>query len=122
MHIRMPGLFCRVRTFRNRPDSTRYTSILDDLIRRSPDNRFNIQLSGGEPADHPDLVEFVHLAREKGFPYVQINSNGKRLSEDLPFCEDLKAAGLNSVFLQFDGTDDAIYRKMRGKDLLGLKE
>lgn len=100
----------------------RYTALLDDLIKRSPENRFNIQLSGGEPAEHPDLAEFIRLAKEKGFPYVQINSNGARLSEDLSFCEELKTAGLNSVFLQFDGTDDSIYRKMRGKDLLDQKQ
>ena len=100
----------------------RYSSILDDLICRNPVNRFNIQLSGGEPADHPDLVEFVRLAHEKGFPYIQINSNGKRLAEDPDFCTELKAAGLNSVFLQFDGTDDSIYLKMRSQSLLSLKK
>ena len=33
-----------------------------------------------------------------------------------------RAAGLDSVYLQFDGLDDAVYRTLRGRDCLALKE
>lgn len=35
--------------------------------------------------------------------------------------KELKSAGLNSIFLQFDGTNDSIYKKLRGKELLQIK-
>jgi 7,8-dihydro-6-hydroxymethylpterin dimethyltransferase len=82
----------------------------------------NIQLSGGEPTLRDDLPRIVAMGREAGFGFIQINTNGLRLADDDRFVHDLKAAGLSSVFLQFDGTDDAIYRTLRGRPLLAVKK
>ena len=57
-----------------------------------------------------------------GFPYIQLNTNGKRLAEDRPYVKALKEAGLSSVFMQFDGLSDHIYLKTRGQKLLRVKE
>jgi 7,8-dihydro-6-hydroxymethylpterin dimethyltransferase len=81
----------------------------------------NIQLSGGEPTLRDDLPRIVAMGREAGFDFIQVNTNGLRLARDEQFVGDLKAAGLSSVFLQFDGTDDAIYHKLRGRPLLAEK-
>jgi 7,8-dihydro-6-hydroxymethylpterin dimethyltransferase len=81
----------------------------------------NIQLSGGEPTLRDDLPRIVAMGREAGFDFIQVNTNGLRLARDEQFVGDLKAAGLSSVFLQFDGTDDAIYRRLRGRPLLAEK-
>jgi hypothetical protein len=81
----------------------------------------NIQLSGGEPTLRDDLPEIVRVGHEMGFAFIQINTNGIRLGEDEAYVKALKDAGLNSVFLQFDGTNDDIYKKMRGKKLLDIK-
>jgi len=81
----------------------------------------NIQLSGGEPTVRDDLPRIVAMGREAGFGFIQVNTNGLRLAEDPAFVRVLRAAGLASVFLQFDGTDDAIYRRLRGRALLAAK-
>ncbi|WP_319405259.1 radical SAM (seleno)protein TrsS [uncultured Desulfosarcina sp.] len=81
----------------------------------------NIQLSGGEPTVREDLPRIVAMGCEAGFRFIQVNTNGLRLGRDPEFVRELKSAGLSSVFLQFDGTDDAIYRKLRGRDLLDEK-
>lgn len=81
----------------------------------------NIQLSGGEPTLRDDLPEIVRLGRETGFSFIQVNTNGLRFGADDGFVRDLKAAGLDSIFLQFDGTDDRIYRQMRGRAVLSEK-
>lgn len=80
-----------------------------------------IQFAGGEPTLCDDLPELVKYAREAGCQYTQINTNGIRLAEDEDFVRRLVDAGLDIVFLQFDGTDDAIYRRLRGRDLLDIK-
>ena len=82
---------------------------------------FNIQLSGGEPTMRDDLPDIVAMGRSFGFDFIQLNTNGVRLARDRDYVKALKDAGLSSIFLQFDGTDDAIYRKMRGRDLLAEK-
>ena len=80
-----------------------------------------VQISGGEPTVRDDLPAIISLCRAIGFPHIQINSNGLRLAEEPDYARKLKEAGLFSVFLQFDGTDDRIYRTIRGRALLKKK-
>jgi len=81
----------------------------------------NLQLSGGEPTLRDDLPEIVAAGRAMGFRFIQLNTNGLRLARDPSFVERLKEAGLASVFLQFDGTDDKINRALRGGPFLEAK-
>ena len=83
---------------------------------------FNIQLSGGEPTMREDLGEIIRLGRNKGFTFFQLNTNGLRLSEKADYAEELKAAGLNTIFLQFDGLTDEVYEALRGRPLLDVKK
>lgn len=80
-----------------------------------------LQLSGGEPTLRDDLPELIKFAREQGIPYVQLNSNGLRLAEDEEYTAKLADAGLDFVFMQFDGTDDYVYKKLRGVALVEKK-
>jgi hypothetical protein len=80
-----------------------------------------VQLSGGEPTLRDDLPELVSLGREIGFGFIQVNTNGLRLGREPGYAAALAQAGLSSVFLQFDGVDDAVYRRMRGRSLLDAK-
>jgi len=95
-----------------------YTS----LLARNKGRSFNIQLSGGEPTLREDLPEIIQMGKEMGFPYIQLNTNGRRLAEEKSYAMKLHEAGLSSVFLQFDGTKEAIYENIRGKALLSVKE
>ncbi|MBR5510558.1 MAG: radical SAM protein [Lachnospiraceae bacterium] len=83
---------------------------------------FNIQLSGGEPTMRDDLPEIIRMGREKGFTFFQLNTNGLRLAEQPGYAEELKAAGLSCVFLQFDGVDDNVYQVLRGRPLWEKKQ
>lgn len=83
---------------------------------------FNIQLSGGEPTMRDDLPEIIRLGREKGFSFFQLNTNGLRLAREPGYAESLKNAGLNTVFLQFDGVTDDVYLALRGRGLMKEKE
>ena len=83
---------------------------------------YNIQLSGGEPTLRDDLPEIITLGRSMGYSFFQLNTNGLRLAEDAGYVRRLKEAGLNCVFLQFDGTNDEIHRKIRGEELTRVKE
>jgi len=82
---------------------------------------FNVQLSGGEPCIRNDLPEIIRLGRSYGFTFFQLNTNGLHLAQDVEFLAELKASGLSTVFLQFDGTHDLIYKQIRGCDLFEKK-
>jgi uncharacterized radical SAM superfamily Fe-S cluster-containing enzyme len=92
---------------------------ISDLVRPG---QTLVQLSGGEPCMRDDLADIIAHAKEAGCRYVQLNTNGLRLAEDPGFARELAEAGLSFVFMQFDGTDDGIYRTLRGRDLFYLKE
>ncbi|UCF79544.1 MAG: radical SAM protein [Candidatus Eiseniibacteriota bacterium] len=80
-----------------------------------------IQFSGGEPTLHPRFLDILRATKKLGFSHIQIASNGLNLT-DSKFAEECGKAGLHTVYLQFDGTSDEVYRKTRGKPLFSVKE
>lgn len=62
-----------------------------------------IQLTGGEPCLRKDLVEMVRICKEENVDHVQLNTNGIRLSQDLELTQKLREAGINTLYLSFDG-------------------
>lgn len=81
----------------------------------------NVQISGGEPTVREDLPAIIALARERAFGLVQVNTNGLRLAEEKGYAESLRQAGLDSVYLQWDGVSDAAFMKLRGRPCLDFK-
>lgn len=94
----------------------------DLLLELGEERPFNIQLSGGEPTVRDDLPDIIRMGREKGFCYIQINSNGRRLALESDYAEILKEAGASVIFMQFDGTRDDIYEALRGEPLFDIKK
>jgi len=82
----------------------------------------NLQISGGEATLRPDLPMIIAQAKRTGFGFIQLNTNGFFLAEDPNLAATLKNAGLSSVFLQFDGTSDSVYEKLRGRALYRIKQ
>jgi len=81
----------------------------------------NITLSGGEPSCHPEFLELVDIADRPEVSRVSLVTNGLRIAEDEDFVKTLKDRNLY-VILQWDGFDDTVYRKLRGCDLMAIKE
>jgi uncharacterized radical SAM superfamily Fe-S cluster-containing enzyme len=81
----------------------------------------NVQLSGGEPTLRADLADIIRATKDSGFTFVQLNTNGLRLASEPGYAKELHAAGLDSVFLQFDGVSDAVYGALRGRPLAAQK-
>ncbi len=79
-----------------------------------------IQFTGGEPTLHPDFLRIVKAAHEMGFSHIQIATNGLRIA-DPEFAARAAEAGLHTLYLQFDGLDDAQYKKLRAVPLLEKK-
>nr|WP_242012273.1 radical SAM (seleno)protein TrsS [Pseudodesulfovibrio cashew] len=97
------------------PSVAEFESLLQSV--ESASGHCNLQLSGGEPTVRDDLPDLIGMAKNKGFPFVQLNTNGLRLGREEGYARRLAHAGLDSVFLQFDGTEDAIYETLRGRPL-----
>ncbi|HRX55464.1 MAG TPA: radical SAM protein [Verrucomicrobiales bacterium] len=85
-----------------------------------------LQLSGGEPTLHPDLIELCRWAREHpGIDFLLLNTNGVRLAREPALCQalgDIFATGGLQVYLQFDGRQESGQKRLRGADLRALRE
>lgn len=98
------------------------SEIMDNFEKLVKNGNTFIQLSGGEPTVRNDLPEIVAAAKAAGCENIQLNSNGIRLGQDKGFTRALAQAGLSFVFMQFDGTEDVIYEKLRGRPLFAEKQ
>lgn len=80
-----------------------------------------LQFSGGEPSLHPQILDFIALAKQKGINYVMLNTNGIRIARDDKFLAGL--ADLKPhIYLQFDGFEARTNEILRGKpDLIEVK-
>ena len=98
------------------------SALYDSILAKSPHHPYNIQLSGGEPTMREDLTEIIAMGKAKGFTYIQLNTNGKKLADSLAYAKELQKAGLDCAYLQFDGMRDEVYQKLRGEPLLAVKK
>src|SRR6202158_5703458 len=81
-----------------------------------------LQLSGGEPTLHPDLVRMVRYAYEQPIQAVMINTNGIRLAHDPALVEELEnLRDRLEIYLEFDGLEEKTYTTLRGEKLLQTK-
>ena len=78
-----------------------------------------VVLLGGEPTLSGDLFEIISLIQKNGGEPV-LCTNGLRFAEP-SFAEEVASTGLKEVHLQFDGFNDEIYLKLRGRRLLQIK-
>ena len=81
-----------------------------------------LQLSGGEPTIHPDIIRIIDMARERPIRHVMINTNGLRIASDPAFVAELAARkkGLE-IYLQFDSLNADAIRNLRGADLSKIR-
>jgi 7,8-dihydro-6-hydroxymethylpterin dimethyltransferase len=85
-----------------------------------------LQLSGGEPTLHPQLIELCQWAKDHPkIDFLLLNTNGVRLAKEPQLSQQLgevfRAGGLQ-VYLQFDGLQQAGHERLRGGDLRELKQ
>jgi len=96
--------------------------MLETLIEseREPDL---VQISGGEPTIHPQILEILHLAKSKPIRHIMLNTNGIRIARDGAFVEQLaKLKPGFEVYLQFDSMKKSALENLRGADLRRIRE
>uniref|UniRef100_UPI002616B4A8 tetraether lipid synthase Tes n=1 Tax=Thermococcus sp. TaxID=35749 RepID=UPI002616B4A8 len=62
-----------------------------------------VQLTGGEPTLRDDLIEIIKIAKEEGYDHVQLNTDGIRLAFEPELVKAVREAGVNTLYLSYDG-------------------
>jgi uncharacterized radical SAM superfamily Fe-S cluster-containing enzyme len=98
-----------------------FSRMLDRLLEAEPQIDV-LNLSGGEPLLHPQVLELVDLALARPeIVRVSISTNGMELLRQPGLLPELKRRGV-VVSLQFDGFSDEVYQTLRGRPLLAEKQ
>jgi hypothetical protein len=93
--------------------------LLDKLIERAgPFDLINV--TGGEPTLHPDVLSLLQECQRPEIGRVTMNSNGLRLAKDEDFCRALADLGVY-VVLSFDTFRPEVARTIHGRDLVAEK-
>ena len=90
-------------------------TMMEELKSEQPVRCVAIQFSGGEPTLHPDLPRIIKEAKDLGFTQIQVATNGRKMAK-MDYCQKLYDAGLNTVYLQFDGFKEQTHAELRVKD------
>ncbi|MFX1532820.1 MAG: tetraether lipid synthase Tes [Promethearchaeota archaeon] len=104
------------------PSFEQIEAMLHSLRAQRPWPVENILLSGGEPTLHPRIFDILRLTEKLDFTWRAAATNGLKIARSLDFTMQLKEAGMNSVYLQFDGLTPEVYKKFRGFNALNIKK
>ena len=94
-------------------------AVLGHIRRADPERRI-INLTGGEPTLHPDLVRLVELCAEEGIHRITLSTHGLRFLRDDDLLPRLARAGAR-IILSFDSLDEDTNRRMLGGPLAAAK-
>jgi uncharacterized radical SAM superfamily Fe-S cluster-containing enzyme len=103
----------------NQPDLELIHKMYQKLLETA--GQVPVQFSGGEPTLRDDLPEILALGVKLGYPHLQVNTNGIRIAKEIDYLKRLRDSGASVIYLQWDGMDDEVYRRIRGCDLIKIK-
>ncbi len=104
------------------PEPEEVLEMMRNLRRNLPVPAPALQFAGGEPTVSKHLPQYIKWAKELGFKHVQIASNVIRIGKSKKYLQELRDAGLSTIYMQFDGVTPDPYLEARGTDLLPLKK
>ncbi|MBD3158432.1 MAG: radical SAM protein [Candidatus Lokiarchaeota archaeon] len=104
------------------PKPSEILEMLRNLRRNLPVPCPGIQFAGGEPTVSPHLLKYVQWAKQLGYNHIMIATNGLKMAGDSSYLQSLMDAGLNTIYLQFDGVTAKPYELARGRDIRNVKD
>jgi len=109
----------------NRTDSTYHMSLDEmratvDWIVDSAGSVDLINITGGEPTLHPQILDLLAACKRPEIGRVTMNTNGIRLADDFDLCRRLAEFGVY-VILSLNTFDGVTSRRLHGQDLVSAK-
>ncbi len=97
--------------------------IMEHFRSMKPTPAVLLQFAGGEPTLRDDLPDIIRAGKEMGFLDAMVSTNGIRIAKSIEYLQEMKDAGLDTIYLQFDATDAPdVWKKIRGVNLWPIKQ
>lgn len=97
---------------------------MHDLVKKEEIIRFitehdtsewtELNIHGGEPTLSPSLIEVVHVAKNRGYKQIILQTNAHRIGMDEVFAEQLDKAGVDLYNIGFHGSNPEIMDFLTG--------
>lgn len=119
------NLKCPICFTYNREDSIYFMSVDEmkktvDFLLENNEHYDLINITGGEPTLHPDLLELLQVASVENIGRITVNSNGLTLARDRELVRKLAQAGVY-IILSFDTLDPETSVRIHGRDIVQEK-
>ncbi|MHC4693516.1 MAG: radical SAM protein, partial [Planctomycetota bacterium] len=119
------NLRCPICFTYNRRDVVYHMSIGEmkktvDWIIESSEQVDLINITGGEPTLHPEILDILRVCKRPEIGRITMNSNGIHLAQDYGLCEQLAEMGVY-VILSFNTFDSDICKQLHGQDIIEYK-
>ena len=122
-NLSCPVCFAESSTARTEQRSLAGIDAMLDTLVASEGQPDLLQISGGEPTIHPDILEILRRAKARPIRHLMLNTNGIRIARDPDFVAAL--ADLRpgfEVYLQFDSLSRTALENLRGADLRRVRD
>ncbi|NBZ90089.1 radical SAM protein [Stagnihabitans tardus] len=97
-------------------------ALLDMLVQAEGEPDL-LQISGGEPTLHPQIIDILRAAKARPIRHVMLNTNGLRIAKDPAFVAELATLKPGfEVYLQFDSLRAEALKQLRGADLTRIRQ
>jgi 7,8-dihydro-6-hydroxymethylpterin dimethyltransferase len=81
-----------------------------------------LQISGGEPTIHPQILDIIRAAKARPIRHIMLNTNGIRIAQEPDFVDALAEFKPGfEVYLQFDSLRAEALKTLRGADLTRIR-
>jgi uncharacterized radical SAM superfamily Fe-S cluster-containing enzyme len=119
------NLRCPICFTYNRTDNMYYMSVDEmartvDCIIESSGQVDLINITGGEPTLHPQLLDILRICKRPQIGRITMNSNGIVLADNYELCRRLAELGIY-VTLSINTFDPAVSTQLHGRDLTEIK-
>lgn len=82
-----------------------------------------VQVSGGEPTLHPQLMDILRRLKASPIRHLMLNTNGIRIARDPHLVEELASLKPGfEVYLQFDSLKAVALQNIRGQDMRNMRQ
>ena len=85
------------------PTQDQVRAMMKTLKAERPIPGNSMQITGGEPMLREDIVDVIKIMKQEGVDHIQMNTNGIRFALDPEAMREVRLAGVNNLYLSFDG-------------------